>query len=101
MKLTILAVPDCPNAPLLRQRITHALAGQPATEITWHEVTNQEQAERLGMHGSPTLLIDGVDPFAAPGQPTSLSCRLYRDQRTASGAPSTDQLRGVLQAQRE
>ena len=100
MKLSILAVPDCPNAPLLRDRITRALAGQPATEITWHEVTDGEQAECLGMHGSPTLLIDGIDPFALPGQLTSLSCRLYRDLGTVSGAPSTDQLRGVLQAQR-
>ena len=31
------------------------------------------------MYGSPTLLIDGVDPFAEPGQPPSMSCRLYRD----------------------
>jgi len=50
------------------------------------------------MHGSPTLLIDGVDPFAEPGQPPSLSCRLYRDDdgRT-SGAPSAGQLRHAIE----
>ncbi|MEU3048063.1 thioredoxin family protein [Streptomyces sp. NPDC006984] len=97
MELTILAVPDCPNAPLLRERLTEALAGQPAPAIASHLVTTPEQAERLGMHGSPTLLINGADPFTEPGQPASLSCRLFRDAHGAtSGAPSIDQLRRAL-----
>jgi hypothetical protein len=99
VKLTILAVPECPNAPLLLEHLTQALAGRPATEITWREVTDEEQAEHLGMHGSPTLLINGIDPFAVPGQPASLSCRLYRDRGTVCGTPSTGQLRDALQAQ--
>ena len=50
------------------------------------------------MHGSPTLLIDGTDPFAAPGQPPSLSCRFYRDTTgLTEGAPSVETLRQVLQ----
>jgi hypothetical protein len=49
------------------------------------------------MHGSPTLLIDGTDPFAEPGQPPSMSCRLYRnDDRQPAGAPSAAQLRQVI-----
>jgi hypothetical protein len=41
------------------------------------------------MAGSPTLLIDGVDPFAMAGQAWNLSCRLYADEAgAASGAPS-------------
>lgn len=49
------------------------------------------------MRGSPTLLIDGVDPFAEPGLRPSLSCRLYHDDdgRT-SGAPSASQLRQAI-----
>jgi hypothetical protein len=50
------------------------------------------------MHRSPTLLIDGVDPFAAPGRPPSRSCRLYRDaEGHADGAPPVDALRRVLE----
>ena len=30
------------------------------------------------MPGSPTLLIDGVDPFAEPGQPPGMSSRRIR-----------------------
>ena len=56
------------------------------------------EAAEAGMHGSPTLLVDGVDPFAAPGQPPSLSCRLYRDAAgRADGAPPVDALRRVLE----
>jgi hypothetical protein len=49
------------------------------------------------MNGSPTLLIDGVDPFGRPGLRPSLSCRLYPDENgSLSGAPSVTQLRQVL-----
>jgi hypothetical protein len=49
------------------------------------------------MTGSPTLLIDGHDPFAEPGSAASLSCRLYRDESgRIVGAPSVAQLRRAL-----
>lgn len=49
------------------------------------------------MRGSPTLLVDWVDPFAAPRAPVSLSCRIYRDpDGRASGAPSVAALGRVL-----
>jgi hypothetical protein len=46
----------------------------------------EAEAVRAGMHGSPTLLIDGVDPFAEPRARPSLSCRLYRDPAGRTGA---------------
>ncbi len=52
-----------------------------------------------GMHGSPTLLVNGADPFATPDQPPSLSCRLYRDASGRTGpAPSVQALRQALAA---
>jgi hypothetical protein len=47
--------------------------------IRRREVADEREAAEAGMHGSPTLLIDGVDPFAQPGQAASVSCRFYRD----------------------
>jgi hypothetical protein len=45
------------------------------------------------MAGSSTLLIDGDDPFARPGQAASLACRLYPGGDDGPGqAPSQDQL---------
>jgi hypothetical protein len=43
--------------------------------IRRREVADEREAAEAGMHGSPTLLIDGVDPFAQPGQAASVSCR--------------------------
>lgn len=52
------------------------------------------------MAGSPTLLIDGVDPFATPQDSDcdcGVSCRLYRDhQGQIVAAPSVEQLREVI-----
>ena len=54
-------------------------------------------AERAGMTGSPTLLADGADPFARPGQFPSLSCRLYPgEDGRPHPAPSAGQLRAAL-----
>jgi len=54
------------------------------------------------MHGSPTVLVDGRDPFAAPGTPASVSCRLYQDEGgRAQGAPSLTRLRQALDGQEE
>src|SRR2546429_3541416 len=96
MNLTILAVPDCPNVGLLEQRLSTALAGRHDVTVTHHTIATDDQAARHGMHGSPTLLIDGADPFAQPGQPTSLSCRLYRTENGTEGAPSLRALHQVL-----
>ncbi|MFD5461850.1 hypothetical protein ACFWIQ_03350 [Kitasatospora sp. NPDC127059] len=99
MEPTILAVPDYPNAPLLRKRLDEALGDRPSGEAGWVTVVGGEQAEELGMHGSPTLLIDGVGPFAEPGQPAGLSCRLFRDAHGAlCGAPTVEQLRQALRS---
>ena len=96
MELTVLTVPDCPNGPLLEQRLRQALAGRDAVVLR-REIADAAEAESSGMRGSPTLLVDGVDPFAAPGQPTSFACRVFRQpDGRVEGAPSVEQLRAVL-----
>ncbi len=98
MELTLLTVPACPNATVFEERLALALAGYPDVVARRREVADAREAAQAGMHGSPTLLIDGVDPFAAPGQGPSLSCRLYRDATgRAEGAPPVDALRRALE----
>jgi hypothetical protein len=96
MRLQVLHVPDCPGAELLVRRLADLLG---AAQVDRQVVTGTGQATAVGMTGSPTLLIDDVDPFATPGTPPSLSCRLYRDEHDQLGnAPSTTQLRAALTA---
>jgi hypothetical protein len=95
MTLEILQVPGCPGADVLAARLDSLLAGR--FPVTRRVVSTQADAERLGMTGSPTLLADGADPFARPGQLPSVSCRLYRDEHGRQvPAPSAEQLRAVL-----
>ncbi|HEY1920190.1 MAG TPA: thioredoxin family protein [Streptosporangiaceae bacterium] len=99
MKLEILQLPDCPNAAVLQSRLTQLLAGHPGAEVIQRIVTSEDQARLLGMTGSPTLLIDGTDPFARPGQQPALACRLYTDDHgRPAAAPSASQLRQALQS---
>ena len=98
MQLTVLAVPGCPNAPVLGDRLAAVLDGRAGVSVSHRVISDEGEAARWGMHGSPTLLIDGVDQFAEPGQPPSLSCRLYRDENgQLSGTPSVSQLRQAIQ----
>ena len=95
MTLEILQVPGCPGADLLEDRLAGLLTGRP--RVIRRAVTSQAEAEQLGMTGSPTLLVDGADPFARPGQSPSISCRLYLDEHgRQSPAPSPGQLRAAL-----
>ncbi|GAA1221949.1 hypothetical protein GCM10009665_10150 [Kitasatospora nipponensis] len=99
MRVEMLTVPDCPNGPLLEARLAVVLAGCSGVELLRHVVEDQEDAERRRMHGSPTLLIDGRDPFAAPGTAASVSCRLYRTpEGRIDGAPSIEELRRAVDA---
>jgi hypothetical protein len=98
VQLTILAVPGCPNAPVLQDRLAAVVGGRADVTLSHNSISSEEEAARSGMHGSPTLLINGADPFAEPGRPTSISCRLYRDDAgRSSGAPSVGQLRQAIE----
>jgi hypothetical protein len=77
MELRLLMVAGCPHAALFEERLGVALAAHPGTALRRRVVASEGEAVAAGMHGSPTLLVDGVDPFARPGEAASLSCRLY------------------------
>lgn len=99
MELTVLAVPECPMAGVLRERLAEVLAGRSDVKVAWREVSEEAEAVRLGMHGSPTLLVDGTDPFVREGDAASLSCRLYGpEQGSVAGVPSVERLRAALGA---
>ena len=98
MHLTVLAVPGCPNAPVLKDRLAAVLGGRAGVSVSHQAISDEDEAARWRMRGSPTLLIDGVDPFAGPGKPSGMSCRLYRDDAgRTSGAPSAGQLRHAIE----
>jgi hypothetical protein len=92
----VLYTDACPHVELARQRVAEALAttGTEAA-VTDELVATQDEAERWGFAGSPTILVDGRDPFPATGRP-ALACRLYATDAGMQGAPSVAQLVAVL-----
>jgi hypothetical protein len=98
MDLTVLAVPDCPNAPVMQQRLAEVLADWPGVALQWRVIADVADAARWRMHGSPTLLVNGHDPFAQAGSGPALACRMYRAaDGSLDGAPSVAALRQALE----
>jgi hypothetical protein len=94
-EVTLLYFDGCPN---WRQTDGHLqrLQGERTFELRYRRVETPEEAARLGFAGSPTVLLDGVDPFATGDEPTGLACRVYTTPHGPQGSPTLEQLREVL-----
>lgn len=97
MDIEIRHVDDCPNWRETENRVRRLTAelGIDAA-ITVRRIDTTDEADRLGFQGSPTVLVDGVDPFALPAAPPALACRIYRTEDGLAGLPSEQQLRSAL-----
>ena len=98
MRIELLVVPDCPNQAPAADLIATAVAdtGVPAT-VTVRTINSQAQARRNGFTGSPTIRLDGLDPFARPDAPVALACRLYVTPAGLRGVPALEDLHQALQ----
>jgi hypothetical protein len=66
-------------------------------EIRTTEMRTDEEARERRFLGSPTILFDGEDPFAADEDEVGLSCRVYRRRDgTLSPTPDPGDLRDAL-----
>lgn len=87
----------CPSWRAADQRLREAIAAA-GVEVTptYVRVTSSEEAERLRFRGSPTLLVDGIDPFDDGTAEVGLSCRLFDTPDGLRGAPTTTQVLAAL-----
>lgn len=93
MEITLLSVPGCPHVDEARRRLDEALhrAGLTA-RITEQVLSSETDAARHSVHGSPTILLDGHDPFPEPPRAPGFACRLYPGDTGPEGAPTVDAL---------
>jgi hypothetical protein len=93
----LLVVADCPNESGARSvlRLAFAAVGLTAQVVRRTVIASHEQAQELGFVGSPTILINGVDPFGVPGQSPAMACRVYATPAGRSGVPP---LAGIVTA---
>jgi hypothetical protein len=94
----LLVVPDCPNAEAAARLLHDALVdlGLTDTNVRTTVIATQSEAECRGFAGSPTFLVDGIDPFAEPGRRPGLTCRVYHRADGMGGVPGLTELREAL-----
>ncbi len=96
MDITLLYFDGCPHWKIADERLAQLASERADVQVTRRLVESVEEAERLAFHGSPSILVDGIDPFAAPGATVGLTCRLYTTPDGPAGAPTLDQLRELI-----
>lgn len=97
MDVMLLFFDDCPHWRLAHARLRETLDRLGRDDVPIYEtVSTAQEAEDRRFRGSPTILIDGRDPFAGDTDPVGLSCRLYRTETGTEYAPSVSQLERAL-----
>ncbi|HEU0212569.1 MAG TPA: thioredoxin family protein [Jiangellaceae bacterium] len=98
MKVELRYIDGCPNWIIADARLLEALllTGHDDVKVHRTRVETPEQAESLGLIGSPTVLIDGLDPFASGAELGGLACRVYLTPEGLAGSPTLEQLLEVL-----
>jgi hypothetical protein len=94
-QVTVLYLDGCPNWELAYERL-RGLRDELGFSLGHARVATPEEAESLGFRGSPTVLVDGEDPFADGDEPTGLACRMYATPDGPQGAPTLEQLRAAI-----
>jgi len=88
----------CPYWRTAHDRLRQVLRDEGLTDVkpVLERVETTEDAERLRFVGSPTILIEGRDPFGGTEESFGLSCRVYQTPEGLAGSPTTEQLREAL-----
>lgn len=99
----LLVVPDCPSesGAVTMLGLAFQRVGLTAQPVRTTVIASWQQAQERGFVGSPTILIDGVDPFGVPGQSPAVACRVYHTAAGLSGVPPLDDVVCALTAARD
>jgi hypothetical protein len=95
VEVTLLYFDDCPN-----WRVTDAHLRALADEFPGLTVRRQpvdSDDARFGFRGSPTVLLDGVDPFDdGDASAAGMACRVFATPSGLAGSPTLHQLRNAV-----
>ncbi|WP_424945182.1 DF family (seleno)protein [Candidatus Blastococcus massiliensis] len=99
VRVSLLYFEGCPNWTVTDGRLREALTrvGHGDADVEYRRVSTPEEAEAAQFRGSPTVLVNGRDPFLDHERPVGLSCRVYRTPDGLSGSPTVEQLVEALQ----
>jgi hypothetical protein len=91
-------VDGCPNVQTVQERLAAALTatGLADAHVRLRLIRTDRQAAILQFTGSPTILIEGIDPFTETDAWVGLCCRPYRTPHGLARAPTIEQLIAAL-----
>ena len=93
MEITLQYFDGCPNWKTTDAHLTTLIAEQGVdATIHYQLIDTPKAAEQHNFRGSPTVIINDVDPFTDPDAPVGLSCRIYQTTLGPAGSPTFDQL---------
>lgn len=95
MRIQLLYFEGCPNWGVAAERLDRVAAECGAT-VERVLVDTPEAAQAWRFRGSPTVLVDGVDPFTDSDSAYGLACRVYATPQGLAGAPTLEQLRAAV-----
>jgi hypothetical protein len=98
MRVELLYLDGCPNWPVADERLAQALSEVGRTDITVarRAVETVAEAQTVGFTGSPTVRVNGRDPFAAGDEQVGMACRVYSTPEGLGGSPTVEQFIAVL-----
>ncbi len=80
----------------LREALNLSGISQP---IEHRLIETPEEAGECHFAGSPSILLNGRDPFTAPSSEVGLTCRLYPTPGGPAGVPTVEQLVAAIKGE--
>lgn len=101
MQVTLQYFDGCPNWKTTSAFLSTLVNEGLEVAVDCELIDSLEAAVASEFRGSPTVLIDGVDPFADEYAPVGPACRIYRTEKGIDGSPSLSQLREAIASERK
>ncbi len=97
MNITLQYFDSCPGWKLVDRHVKDIIEQRRLdASFDYQRIETSQDAEKYQFPGSPTLLIDGKDPFSTGLLPVGLACRTYATETGMAPSPSVEQLEEAM-----
>lgn len=97
-RLVVQYFAGCPNWETTRGHLATLIAEGLDATVEYERIESHDEAVDRDFRGSPTVLVDEVDPFLDSSAQPGLACRVYDTGHGLAGSPTLDQLRTAITA---
>jgi DNA-binding transcriptional LysR family regulator len=96
MRITLQYFDGCPNWQITHDHLNDLVTEGLDAAIVYELIDSHEMAVSRDFRGSPTVLVEGADPFFDRHGQAGLACRIYETEAGPAGSPTLDQLRRAI-----